>query len=575
MSRWRSAFDRIGGPDAVTWPAFWITFGASLIGHLTTGGSVSTSLVVRVLVVGVAQLAMFAPLVLLRVTALRDPSRPRPWVAVMGYMAASVLRGVVLTGLLIVIDAVEEPLWLYRVTASLLVQGTILMIVALVVSTIRANTRSLRHLMAIQRKLEATQERIVNEVADRSEEALVRVKSRLVEEMVALDSLSGNASVAELQRLASDVVRPMSHELAVPQVVVDPTVVVDDVHVTRQQVVAQMTTRSPLRPISSALLMALILVTAAAGVFGSRGLSFMMAVVGSVLVWSWLGNRLLALVLRRASPDRAIVTVVLISIVIGYLSAGAGALILLGDEAAELIFLAGGAFVAGVIVLLAIVNAVLLQQAIAEQDLAEHTTRLQRAVVRLRQAQWFQGQALSRALHGPVQAAVTSAALRLDAALRSGQPTDLLVLGIRSELAQVVDVLDVDESQTLDIDDSIARIRGTWDGLCSVNITLTAAARSCLQADPVATAIVRDLLAEAVSNAVRHGEATVVEATVADRSPDDLFLRVRDNGAVSAPWGAAGLGTTLLDACTVEWGRSATSSEHVLWAIIPVHSTAP
>ena len=73
MSRWREAFDRIGGPDAVTWPAFWITLFVSLIGNLTTGGAVSAPLGVRVLVIMVVQLAMFAPLVLLRYTLLRNP----------------------------------------------------------------------------------------------------------------------------------------------------------------------------------------------------------------------------------------------------------------------------------------------------------------------------------------------------------------------------------------------------------------------------------------------------------------------------------------------------------------------
>lgn len=569
MSRWRHAFDRIGGPDAVTWWSFWITLGASLIGHLTTGGSVSTSLGVRIVAVLVAQLAMFAPLVLLRLTVLRNPPCPRPWVTVMGFVVAGMLRGIVLTSLLIAIDAVEDPLWLYRITASLLVQSTLLMIVALVVSAMRAHTRALRELVAVQRELEATQARIMSEVTERNKETLLRVKARLAEEMVALDSMSGDASVAELQRLASDVVRPLSHELAAPIERLAPAGLIDDERITRRQVVAQMTDRAPLRPISSALLMALIMITAAAGVFGPRGLALMAVVLGSVLAWSWLGNRVLSAVLPRVSPDGALILVVTAALVIGYFAAGAGAWVLRGDPVAGWIFAAGGLFVAGIVLLLALVSAVLRQQVVAERELADYTARLRRAVVHLRQAQWFQGQALSRALHGPVQSAVTSAALRLDAALRSGQPTDQLVRGIRAELAQVVDVLDVDESEAIDLDDSMARIRGTWEGLCSVRIDMTDAAREHLLDDPVATAILIDLLTEAVSNAVRHGEATVVEASVEGSAPDDLMLMVRDNGTAVAPEGAAGLGTSLLDACTLKWERSGDPSHSVLRAVLP------
>lgn len=113
MRRWRQAFDRIGGPDAVTWPAFWITFFTSLVGNLTTGGAVSAPMGVRVVVMLIVQVAMFAPLVLLRYTLLRNSPRPRPWVAVGGFVAASVIRGVTVSALLLAIGAIEEPLWIF------------------------------------------------------------------------------------------------------------------------------------------------------------------------------------------------------------------------------------------------------------------------------------------------------------------------------------------------------------------------------------------------------------------------------------------------------------------------------
>jgi hypothetical protein len=120
VSRWRRAFDRIGGPDAVTWPAFWATYAISLFGHLAVGGVVNASLGVRVLLVTLAQLAMFVPLVVLRVTLLRDPPRPRPWIAITGFIVASVVRGAVLSFLLVAVGAVAQPLYMYRIAAALL-----------------------------------------------------------------------------------------------------------------------------------------------------------------------------------------------------------------------------------------------------------------------------------------------------------------------------------------------------------------------------------------------------------------------------------------------------------------------
>lgn len=572
MTRWRLAFDRIGGPDAVTWWSFWITLVASVLSHLTSGGATTASVPVRVLVVAVAQVLAFVPLVLLRFTLLRNPPRPRPWIALGGFLVATVIRGVALSGILLAIGGLEEPLWLYRIAASIFTQGTLLVVIALVVSTIRAHTRTLTSLVITQRELENTQARLVAEVVDRNEETLARVKTRLADEMVALDSMSDQASVAELQRLASDVVRPMSHELAKPLMVEERGSAVEDVHVTREQLVSQMASTPPFRPVAGALMMALMMLIMAAGIYGARGLPLMLVTAGSTLVFSWLANRVLAHVLPRATVRAALTVVVIAALVAGYLTSTAAAFVIRDDPSALTIQMGGGLVVAGIVLLFALASAVLRQQVATEVALSEHTARLRRAVVRLQQTQWFQGQALSRALHGPVQSAVTSAALRLDAALQSGQPTEQLVRGIREDLARVVDVLDVDEAEMLDLDNAIARIRGTWDGLCQVNIEVSDSARLLLQHDAVVTAIVIDLLTEAVSNAVRHGESTTVDAHVETDDSHNLMLTVRDDGHVMTQGAVAGLGTNLLDAFTLDWGRKEAQNAHVLWAIIPVDS---
>ncbi len=341
MSRWRLAFDRIGGPDAVTWWSFGLTLSASILSHLTSGGETTASAPVRVVVVVIAQILAFVPLVILRLTLLRDPPRPRPWVAVGGFLVATVIRGVALSGILLAIGAVEEPLWLYRIAASVFTQGTLLIVIALVVSTIRANTRSLSRLLAVQRDLEATQVRLVAEVTERNEEALIRVKTRLTDELVALESASGDASVTELQRLASDVVRPMSHELAAPLIVESPSDVIDDPYVSRQQLVAQLASTPPMRPIPSALMMGFMMLIMAAGIYGARGLPLMLVVMGAVLVFAWLANRVLGLVLSRVTVNVAITLVVIAALVVGYLTSGAAAFVIRDDPSAQTILIGG------------------------------------------------------------------------------------------------------------------------------------------------------------------------------------------------------------------------------------------
>jgi signal transduction histidine kinase len=569
--RWRQAFDRIGGPDAVTWPAFWLTFVGSLTGNLTTGGSVSASFGTRVGVIAVTQIAMFVPLVLLRLTLLRNPTRPRPWIAIGGFILACVVRGIVLSGLLVAIGAVTEPLYLYRIAASLAGTGMIFILTALVVSAMRAHTRSLKQLIAVQQDLTNTQERIVAEVAERNEEVLNRVKERLAEELSTLDEMSDTASITELQRLASDVVRPMSHELASSLPRWETTATdIDDVHVTWQQAVGQMAKTSALRPVQSALLICMLLFVSAVGIYGLAGLVLMGVVGFALFVLSWLVNRALALVLPRLSAGPGVAVLVLASLTVGFLSAAAGAWVLRDSVAFLTFVIAGGTYLAGLAFFVAMVNAVLQQQRVLETSLSVYTEQLRREVVRQRQAQWLQRKALSRALHGPIQSAVTSAALRLDAAVRDGHPTDGLIADIREQLRSRVDVLEDDEYTSVSMDVALQRIVGTWEGVCDIDVHMTQAAIDGLEADSLAMSTVIDILTEGVSNAVRHADATQVHIVLGRDQNGDITMRISDNGISDEhPVTTSGLGTLLLNECTLSWSRDFEGNGKVLRAKIP------
>jgi signal transduction histidine kinase len=571
MTRWRRAFDRIGGPDAVTWPAFWITFAANITAHLTTGGSVNAPIWVRILVVLASQLAMFTPLVVLRFTVLRNPPRPRPWIAVAGFIVAAITRSVALTSILIAIEAVENPMWGYRIVASLQSQAVLLFIIALVIGTMRAHTRSLQELLTIQQELTATEQRIITDFNTRNDSELTRVKDRLRHELTAFDSKLGADSVKELQRVASDVVRPLSHELAralpVLKVSVPP---VRDVHISLQQVLEQVVIRPPFRPLFAALLMTMFLFTASIAIFQSNGALLITTTFTSVFFGSWLANVSLRYLLPRLPPRLSLAAVVVSGTAIGFFVSGVIAWVLRETDVATIMLWAGGIFTTVIVLLIAVVSAVLQQQRDSENTLRDFTERLHREVIRMRQAQWLQQKALSRALHGPLQSAVTSAALRLDAAVRAGEPIADLVTDIRADLRSAIDVLEVAEHTAPSLETAFARIIGTWEGICSVTFDISDHDLSHVQSDPFGSATVIDIVTEAVSNAVKHGGASQVDVFMSVDGNGVAALAITDNGqSTDAPSPSLGLGTTVLDECTLSWRRTVDAEGHQLTADIP------
>ena len=572
MSRWRQAFNRIGGPDAVTWPAFWVTSASAILGHLTTGGKVDASIAQRILIVCICQVVLFIPLIGLRFTLLKSPTNPRPWVAIGGFIFAAVLRGFALAFLLLATGAVSQPLWVYRIIASLMNQAVLLIIVALVVSTMRAHVRTLIALTAIQDNLEATQARIIDEVNDHNDEAIERVQVRLRQELEAFGSGTGTESVEQLQRIASDVVRPMSHELGsfLPRHE-DLSRTQPDAHVSWQQLVRQLADHSPLRPLLVALYLAISMIAATLGPFGNKG--FLVTVIVSVvaLICSALGNAILNRLLPHTSGTSSLVAIFITSLLIGVISVGAGSLTLERNNFALVFFICGSLFTCLIELLAAVLSAVVRQQRASEREFSTQNELLRREIVRLRQSQWIQQKSLSRALHGPLQSTVTSAALRLDAALRSDVPIDVLVTEIQQELRSGIEMIEIVNSEEHSLELAFARLTGTWEGVCTIDAEVSNGAHERLTCDPIALATVIDILTEAVSNAVRHGNAEHTGISIVE--VDDALIQVtvvNDGYTLGATPNNSGLGTALLEECTLSWTRDSNEQGHELVALIPI-----
>ena len=571
MSGWRAAFRRIGGPDAVTWPAFWATLVANLIGHFATGGVVPAALWVRLLAVLVSQLAMFAPLVLLRFTLLRDPARPHPWVALAGFVVAPFVRSAALVWVLVTVGHVADPQWVPRALGSFGNLFIVLLISALVVSALREHTRTLEQLMAVQRDLELTRAQVKGQVELRNEEALARVKATLEREIDGLES--GPDAVGSLQRLATDVVRPMSHELARSVPAWRPEHGAGSIRIARAEVVRDLGQRGPFLPVVTAALMTLVVLAPSRTFLASAGIAVIATSSLGVAVTLWLANRALDRLLPRRTAGRSLLLVVLSSVIAGLIPSSIAGVVLGGAPGVTLA-IGGAIFVAGLALLAATISAVLAQQQRTEAQLRLSTEELRSSLARLHQVEWFQRKALSRALHGPVQSAATAAALRLDAAVRSGTATPELVEEVRATLMREIDVLDGAAQPPLPVDELLERLAGTWAGVCSVHLDIDQAGIRALAQDAVLRSAAHEIMTEAVSNAVRHGKAQEVDITVslAADAPDVLDLVVVDDGhGEIRP--STGLGTQILDQCALHWSLDQMPGGRRLSARLPAAQT--
>lgn len=566
MNWWSNAVRRFGSLDAISWPVFWVTLGAGVIGNLVT--TTSSPLGWRVLTLVIGQLCMWLPLMLARRMLGREPGRSRPALVGSAAVVGLTLRALFVGASAAAFLGATDALWGQRFVGAVLNIGLAFVVAGYVVSGMRERRRQISELAAIESELAASVSTLSNEFDQRNDEALRQVQAVLLNELNRLEEADPQRSLEVLRHTAVDLVRPLSHQLARERPIGPSAAATATVEVSWPNVLDRAANGRPFRPLVTAALLG-VESTAAAVAYrpGIPVYAAMLVVVIGLLVGA---NVVLATVLQGRSRATRMGLVASVAVLIGAMGASfvwAG----LGDVPAR------GALTLGTFAFTVAFGLGASVAAAFARDrdrlvlrLQESSRELARVVVRLRQAQWFQNKVLSRALHGPIQAAVTAAALRLDAAIRSGEVDDRLVGRVREQLIDALGTLGSAEPHLASTSEALTRLRSTWDGLCEVSMKLPSGGAEMLARDSLLRSCVIDIVTEAVSNAVRHGGATRTEIEIAVAPADrDVLLLITSDGTRGRAERGTGLGTRILDDCTMEWNLEKTSTGVRLMAILP------
>lgn len=562
MTRFRTVFNRLGSPAAVSWPTFWSTFVLNLYAVYWGGLTPTASWSDRLIALVISQGTMWGFLLLCRFTVLRSiATRRRPLVALTCFALSGIVRAFTVEVLYsTLLDAGSLPAGT-RVLAGVVFGLAAFVPVTLVVSTVR-DYRSVRAgLIATRSQLTTAAEALVVELNESDHRVTDRIRDQILE---SLSDLERAGTPDELERFASEVVRPLSHQLAdeVPTWEPPPPA---PVRVRGIEVVDRALSGSPLMP-----------TTTTAAIFAIIFLNFWLNATGpgawvffvTSMVAFWLAlvavNRALPLVLPGRSAGVRLAIIVALLAAVG-LTLGTSAQVFVGAGPLRQPWVLGSVLLTTAVGLgLAVARAALAELEATLSELREADERLAWQVARLRTIRWLRRKRVARALHGPVQGAIASAALRR----REGTESDALVFAaLRTAL---LDVLSLNE-QPRTFAAGLELVRANWSGVCDVTLTTASEDLRILDGDPDACEIAIDIVTEAVSNAVRHGNAghVSIEATC---SGDLLTVQVTDDGG-AAEKGRTGLGTRLLDECAVSWSRQVIAGRSRLEVRLPLEAT--
>lgn len=213
-----------------------------------------------------------------------------------------------------------------------------------------------------------------------------------------------------------------------------------------------------------------------------------------------------------------------------------------GPVAAALIGGALGLFVAAA-------RASDMRMAVLEEELAASVQQQEDLLSVLRQHAWVARRRVGYALHGPLQAALTAATMRLS----SGDASDADIARIREDIRAALARVDPHEPTDVTLASVCDDLAVTWDGTCAVDWHIAPMAQDALAESSTLTECASAIVVECVQNAVRHGAAARVGIEI-DVEGATLVAVVTDDGSLRS--GASGLGSSMLDELCTQWTRS-------------------
>jgi hypothetical protein len=171
-------------------------------------------------------------------------------------------------------------------------------------------------------------------------------------------------------------------------------------------------------------------------------------------------------------------------------------------------------------------------------------------------------------LHGNVQSALTAALTRLQ---NAKQVDGVLIELVKQDLDRAEKAVDSSLHDSINLMNEVTELQHLWAGICEVKVSISERAKRALVRSDDTSFCVNEILKEAVSNAVRHGDATEAKVSI-DRIDDDLLrIEVSNNGTPPRKGeNTQGIGSELMDEICLNWSLEGNRNQVLLVAELPV-----
>ena len=563
MKLWRY-LRTIDSPSAFTWQTWAVAYAPSVSTAVLHDRNLYGGTVLEWLLVAIVGALGAGAVLLLAHLVLRER---HPIAGLLGiFFLAGCVRGIGVGWSADLLGLVPDPQFVVRALSGGILGVFWLSVATLIVDGFRRHRATRMELEELEERGESERRAAVEDLARLNTRAQIDVAQQIAQITDDLRQEASDVTTAQLvataerlHDLSAQVVRPLSHQAALPETSPTPM----PVTVRRRgysTIFRDAVTVDPFRPgWTLALLLPSILMTAVRGygiVLGALGALWIAGMAALVLT---VADRMLRQHLRHIPlMIRAVLVVV-----VWFIAAAASAMPVaiasarqLGPADAWDVFgIPLFAYVPVMCLGLAIAGAITQAWALDEDSRRSRIETLAWQAQRLHQQVWAERTRLGRFLHGSVQSALTSTALFIDSSVSRGEDPSVICqqTALRLEDALATTEAGVDQTTRVDVSDVLARVAQVWSRVANISLDVEDAAQQACELDSAAAESVVEVVRDGITNAIRHGGAQALQVTISLDS-EHIVVVVLDDGSFTSSTNK-GLGTSILDATCASWSR--------------------
>lgn len=511
----------IGKSDSISWrshalfaiPAF---FSAIFFDYDRFGGRPGVWTLIAILgyLATILAIELFSALV-----RKRKWQKPHAFVVIFILMAAGFMRGASLFFVGTTLGAFPDTELFFRLTGGPIFVLASYLLIDGIVSSFRQHQAQVQELTSQKDQLERARSGFEAEIARLNEIQRARVRELVAPSIWELQKLMGEGTknirdaIFKLKSLNESVVRPLSHEMSLPAGEVEEPRDSERVETKKAGFLKDLPKRIEIsKSINPALFLLLTLVlslnsqTAVLGFIpGITLVAFSLVMITGLLVVTLLLLKSVVLPMLMS-----ILVTGVAGLLIGALAGETASA--LGLPASDLFTLQASLLISLNLIFTLILGALRTERQNSLSEIEETLEELRLLNSRLRQRVWLARKTLAMELHGSIQSTLQSVAARLS---KLENPSDSELADSLEQVRSAFDRVDNEDylsgrtlSQLLD------ELVSLWEGALDLQVNLTPAAAKVLKNDPAAARCVLEVCREAITNAVKHGEAEQVRVSI-------------------------------------------------------------